>query len=242
MTNPPQFPPPGSQPPFRPRPSPGPGPWQPHPAGPPPQGPPPQGYRQPFPYSPSPSPEEQKSGPRSRWFVIALVVLVVLIIGGVVMAISGMTRFAPPAEEMVAIEGPTPVNFPEGDTYWVYVPQAESAVAHCEVTFTDGTPVPGTTSSTTYTVQYQGSPYTSINVLPSVKQDPSLSGVSFVVSCDTPNAVAGPGPNTAALGLGIGGIVLASLCFVGAVGAVVIRTWIRVLGNRSSLPRRLLQR
>lgn len=171
-----------------------------------------------------------------------MVALVVLTIGGVLLAISGLNRFAPPAEEMVAIEGPTPVNFMEGESYWVYVPQAESAVAHCEVTFTDGTSVPGTTSSTTYTVQYRGSPYTSINVLPPAKSDPSLSGVSLVVSCDTPNAIAGPGPNTTALGLGIGGIVLAALCFIGAVGAVIIRTWIRVLGNRSSLPRRLLRR
>ncbi|MGO1972820.1 MAG: hypothetical protein ACTH2Q_07660 [Propionibacteriaceae bacterium] len=165
-----------------------------------------------------------------------MIVLVVLAIGGVLLAITGMSRFAPPAEEMVPIEGPTQVNFKEGETYWAYVPQAEGSTAQCEVTFTDGTPVPGTTSSTTYTVQYHAEPYTSVATLPPAKPDPSLSGVSLIVSCDTPRAIAGPSPNTSALAMGIAGIVLAVFCFGGAVGAVVIRTWIRVLRGRKNFP------
>ena len=36
--------------------------------------------------------------------------------------------------------------------------------------------------------------------------------------------------------MGIGGIVLAVFCFGGAVGAVVIRTWIWVLRGRKNFP------
>lgn len=186
-------------------------------------------YPQQPPYSSRGGPPPEK---RRRWPIVVYAVLIGLVIGGVLAGIAGMSGFAPAEEDMVPVQGPTQVNFTEGETYWVYVPQAESGVAQCEVTATDGSPVPGTASSTTYTVSYHGEPYTTITTLPPTKPDPTASGVSHTVTCDTENAIAGPAPNTGALGLGIAGIMVAALSFIGCVGLIVVRTWIRVLSSR----------
>lgn len=194
------------------------------------------GYRPYF----APGPSTPRTGPeprpRSRGFVILVVVLIVLLVGGVVLGIMQMMRFGPDAGEITPLDGPTEVNFAEGESFWVYVPEAERNSAQCEVRAADGSTAPVVASSTTYTITYQKDPYSTVGQLPAQKSDPTATGNTLTVSCDSSAALAGPAPNTNALALGIAGIMLGVLAFIGVVVAFIVRAWLPVLRARQSFP------